>query len=59
MLVSYGKLLYFNKNKLYCQCNINENSSGLPILLVNNQKLIGINNNTSKKYKYYKDSPLI
>ena len=59
ILVSYGKLLYFNKNELYCHCNINENSSGLPILLVNNQKLIGINNNTSKKYKYYKDSPLI
>ena len=59
ILVSYGKLLYFNKNELYCQCNINEKSSGLPILLVNNQKLIGINNNTSKKYKYYKDILLI
>ena len=38
---------------------MNENSSGLPILLVNNQKLIGINNNISKKYKYYKDILLI
>ena len=45
ILVSYGKLLYFNKNELYCHCNINENSSGLPILLTYNQKLIGINNN--------------
>ena len=59
IIVSYCKLSYLNNNELYYQCNINENSSGSPILLTNNQKLIGIHNNITKKYKYNKGCLLI
>jgi len=59
IIVSYGKLSYLNNNELYFQCNIKENSSSLPILLTKNQKLIGININISKKYKYNKGNLLI
>ena len=48
--VSYGKLSHINNSELYYQCNIKEDSSGSPILLTNNQKLIGIHNKNSKKY---------
>ena len=50
IFVSYGKLSYLNNKKLYYQCNIKEDSSGAPILLANNQKLIGIHNIVSKKF---------
>ena len=59
IVVSYGKLEYLNNIELFYQCNIKENSSGSPILLAGNQKLIGIHNNISKKYKYNKGSLLI
>ena len=59
IIVSYGNISYFNNTKLYYQCNIKESSSGSPILLTNNQKLIGINNNSSKKYKNNKEGILI
>ena len=49
-VVSYGKLEYLNNTELFYQCNIEENSSSLPILLTNNQKLIGISSISSKKY---------
>ena len=52
--VSYGKLSYLNNTEIFYQCNIKEGSSGSPILLINNQKLIGVHNYNSKKYKYYK-----
>ena len=48
--VSYGKLSYLYKKKLYYQCNIKEGLSGSPILLTNSQKLIGMHNVVSKKY---------
>ena len=57
--VSYGKILYLNNTKLFYQCNINKNSFGSPILLANNQKLIGIFNSNSTKYKYNKGDLLI
>jgi len=50
IVVSYGKLNYLHNKELFYQCNIKENSSSLPILLTNNQKLIGIHSKTSKKY---------
>ena len=49
-VVSYGKLEYLNNTELYYQCNIKEDSSSLPILLTNIQKLIGISSISSKKY---------
>ena len=49
-VVSYGKLEYLNNTELFYQCNIEENSSSLPILLTNIQKLIGISSISSKKY---------
>ena len=48
--IEYGKLSHINNSELYYQCNIKEDSSGSPILLTNNQKLIGIHNKNSKKY---------
>ena len=57
--VSYGKLPYLNNTEIFYQCNIKEGSSGSPILLINNQKLIGVHNYNSKKYKYYKTKILI
>jgi len=59
IIVSYGKLFCLKKTELFYKCNIKENSSGSPILLTNNQKLIGIHSNCSKKYKYNKGSLLI
>ena len=50
IVVSYGKISYLNKTELFYQCNLKEDSSSSPILLTNNQKLIGIHYNTSKKY---------
>ena len=47
--VSYGKLNYLNNTNIFYQCKIKEDSSGSPILLTNNQKLLSIHNN-SKKY---------
>ena len=57
--VSYGKIDYSNNKELYYQCNIKEGSSGVPILITNNQKLIGIHYNISSKYKYNKGNFLI
>ena len=48
--VSYGKINYLNNTNIFYQCNIKEDFSGSPILLTNNQKLLGIHNNNSKKY---------
>ena len=58
IFVSYGNILYLNNTELYYQCNIKQGLSGLPILLANNQKLIGIHYNSSK-YKYNKGNILI
>ena len=58
IFVSYGKLSYLKNTELFYRCNIKRSSSGSPILLSNNQKLIGIHKN-SKNYKYNKGNLLI
>ena len=50
--VSYGKLLDINNKEIFHNCNIKQGSSGSPILLINNQKLIGIHYGSSNHYKY-------
>ena len=57
--VSYGKLINTNNNDIYHNCNIKKGSSGSPILLLNNHKLIGIHCSSSKYYKYNKGTLLI
>ena len=59
LFVSYGKLLYINNSNITHNCNIKEGSSGSPILLINNQKIIGIHFGNSKQYKYNKGRLLI
>ena len=57
--VSYGKLINTNNNDIYHNCNIKGESSGSPILLLNNQKLIGIHCSGSKHNKFNKGTSLI
>ena len=52
IFVSYGKLIDTNNKEITHNCNIKEDSSGSPILLLNNHKLIGIHSNSSNLYKY-------
>ena len=59
IFVSYGKLLYINNSDITHNCNIKEWTSGSPILLINNQKLIGIHHDTSNQNKYNKGRLLI
>ena len=53
------KLLYINNSDITHNCNIKEGSSGSPILLLNNQKIIGIHFGSSKQNKYNKGRLLI
>ena len=57
--VSYGKLININNNDIFHNCNIKGESSGSPILLLNNQKLIGIHCSSSKHNKFNKGKTLI
>ena len=57
--VSYGELLDINHKELFHNCSIKEESSGSPILLLNNHKLIGINCSSSNHHKYNKGILLI
>ena len=57
--ISYGKLLHINSSDIFYNCNTKEGASGLPILLINNQKLIGIHCDSSKQNKYNKGELLI
>ena len=57
--ISYGKLLDINNNEIINNCNTKQESSGSPILLLNNQKLIGIHRCSSNHYKYNKGILLI
>ena len=59
IFVSYGKLLYTNNSNITHNCNIKEETSFSPILLLYNQKLIGIHCGNSKQYKYNKGKLLI
>ena len=57
--VSYGTSPKINNTEIHHYCYINKGSSGAPILLINNQKLIGINYCSSKNFKYNKGTLLI
>ena len=57
--MSYGKVLDINNTKIVHNCNLKFSASSSPILLINNQKLIGIHYRTSKNYKYNKGTLLI
>ena len=59
IFVSYGKLLDINNKKIIHNCNIKEGSSGSPILLLNNHKLIGIHCSSLNHQKYNKGILLI
>ena len=59
IFVSYGKLLNINNSDIRHNCNIKEGTSGSPILLINNQKLIGIHRDNSNQNKYNKGRLLI
>ena len=59
IFVSYGKLQNINNSKLFHKCNLKEDSSGSPIFLIENQKLIGIQCENSKQNKYNKGLLLI
>jgi len=59
IFVSYGKILDLNNKEIIHNCNINESSSGSPILLLNNHKLIGMHCSKSNHHKYNKGTLLI
>ena len=48
-----------NNNDIFHNCNIKGESSGSPILLLNNLKLIGIHCSGSKHNKFNKGTSLI
>ena len=52
IFASYGKLFDINNTEIIHECHLKKGSSGSPILLINNQKLIGIHCFTSKQCKY-------
>ena len=54
IMVSYGKPPQLNKSEIIHYCSTKEGSSGSPILLINNQKLIGIHYGYSKQFEYNK-----
>ena len=59
IFISYGKLLDINNTEIIHKCIIKNSSSGAPIFLTKNQKLIGIHTDNSKHYKYNKGTLLI
>ena len=59
VVVSYGKPPNLSGSKIYHKCSTKEGSSGSPILMINNQKLIGIHYGCSKKHEYNFGTSLI
>ena len=59
IFISFGKLQDINNNEIFHKCNLKEDSSGSPIYLMNNQKLIGIQSENDKQNKYNKGLLLI
>ena len=59
VVVSYGQSPTFNESEIFHKCTTKEGSSGSPILLINNQKLIGIHYGSSKQYDFNKGRLLI
>ena len=54
IMVSYGQPPQLNESEIIHYCSTKEGSSGSPILLINNQKLIGIHYGSSKQFEYNK-----
>ena len=54
IVVSYGKPPILNESEINHYCSTKEGSSGSPILLINNQKLIGIHYGHSKQFNFNK-----
>ena len=59
IFVSYGNLLDINNSNLIHNCKTKGDLAGSPILLLNKQKLIGINCSISREKKYNKGMLLI
>ena len=59
VVVSYGQSPNFSESEIFHKCTTKEGSSGSPILLINNQKLIGIHYGSSKQYDFNKGRLLI
>ena len=54
IMVSYGQPPQINESEINHYCSTKEGSSGSPILLINNQKLIGIHYDSSKQFDFNK-----
>ena len=52
IVVSYGKSPLLNESEIKHYCSTEPGSSGSPILLINNQKLIGIHYGSSEHFEF-------
>ena len=59
IVVSYGKSPLLNNSEIQHYCSTEPGSSGSPILLINNQKLIGIHYGSSEHFEFNKGTLLI
>ena len=59
IMVSYGQPPQLNESEINHYCSTKEGSSGSPILLINNQKLIGIHYGSSKQFDFNKGTLII
>ena len=59
VVVSYGQSPDFSESEIFHKCTTKEGSSGSPILLINNQKLIGIHYGFNIQYDFNKGRLLI
>ena len=59
VVVSYGQSPNISGTEMQHKCITKEGSSGSPILLINNQKLIGIHYGSSKQFDFNKGTLLI
>ena len=59
VVVSYGRPPNLQNSEIYHKCSTKSGSSGSPLLLINNQKLIGVHHSYSKCGDYNKGTLLI
>ena len=59
VVVSYAQPPNFSESEIFHKCTTIKGSSGSPILLINNQKLIGIHYGCTKQYDFNKGRLLI
>ena len=59
VVVSYAQPPNFSESEIFHICSTKKGSSGSPILLINNQKLIGIHYGCTKQYDFNKGRLLI